>query len=156
MDGAVVGYLLLPIYSAVNLCDRSWGTREQHNGEDEGLWGWRKYPIMLWKKFSSCFLSKCLRLKPAAEEEKLIEEDTAGRDSALHTRSLAESDTISVDISLNLEDPKEYYYYYQDSPQMDEDALRWLRQHKSEVRFVFACNPCIVVILITIIMVRGP
>lgn len=58
------GYLLLLIYSAVNLCDRSWGTREQSLGEDEGLWGWRVYFIQAWKMVMSswccvrCFLTR--------------------------------------------------------------------------------------------------
>lgn len=130
----VSGYLLLPIYSAVNLCDRSWGTREQNSGEDEGLWGWRKYPLMVWRKFSTCFLSKCLRPKQEEEVEE-SGEDVDGHDSALKRRSVADSDSLSGDVSLNLEDPKDYYYY-QDSPQMDEGAIRWLRHHKSEVSCV--------------------
>jgi hypothetical protein len=44
---------LLLIYSAANLCDRSWGTREQVSGEDEGLWGWRVYIIQAWKVITS-------------------------------------------------------------------------------------------------------
>ena len=125
------GYLLLPIYSAVNLCDRSWGTREQSNGEDEGVWGWRKYPIMAWKKFSTCFLSNCLKTKHEDGLVALTQEDAVDTDSEMTRRSVAESDSLS----LNLEDPKDYYYYYQDTPQMEEDAMRWLRQQKSEVSF---------------------
>ena len=137
------GYLLLPIYSAVNLCDRSWGTREQNNGEDEGLWGWRKYPIMLWKKISTCLLTiKCCKSKQSMESLLESEESaaplladgnsevTGGRDSSVRN-SVAESDSV---ISLSLEDQKDYYYYYTESPQMDEGAMKWLRQHKSEVR----------------------
>jgi hypothetical protein len=47
------GYLLLLIYSAANLCDRSWGTREQGSREDEGLWGWRVYITQAWKGMTS-------------------------------------------------------------------------------------------------------
>ena len=55
------GYLLLLIYSAANLCDRSWGTREQSSGEDEGLWGWRVYFIHAWRKLTSlwCCVKCC-------------------------------------------------------------------------------------------------
>ena len=57
------GYLLLLIYSAANLCDRSWGTREQSSGEDEGLWGWRVYFIRAWRKLTSlwCCVKCCWR-----------------------------------------------------------------------------------------------
>ena len=56
------GYLLLLIYSAANLCDRSWGTREQNSGgTDEGLWGWRVYFIKAWRAVASswCCVRSC-------------------------------------------------------------------------------------------------
>ena len=52
------GYLLLLIYSAANVCDRSWGTREQSSGEDEGIWGWKKHLVKGWNllPYSRCWL----------------------------------------------------------------------------------------------------
>ena len=52
------GYLLLLIYSAANVCDRSWGTREQSSGEDEGIWGWKKHLVKGWNllSYSRCCL----------------------------------------------------------------------------------------------------
>ena len=41
------------------------------------------------------------------------------------------SDSVS-DVSLNLVDQRDYYYYTGAS-QMDEGAMKWLRQYKSEV-----------------------
>ena len=117
----------MPIYSAINLCDRSWGTREQSNGDDEGLWGWRKYPLKLWKKVSASVLSKCCKSRQEVTES-LVESEEGGRESV--AQSIA-SDSVT-DVSLNLDDKRDYYYYTGAS-QMDEGAMKWLRQYKSEV-----------------------
>lgn len=78
------GYLLLLIYSAVNLCDRSWGTREQGSGEDEGLWGWRVYFFKAWDVVTSswycvrcCFKREGESLKAKDGRPKLEEESVA-------------------------------------------------------------------------------
>lgn len=57
-------------------------------------------------------------------------EGTGGRESTVRS-SAVDSESI---VSLNFEDQKDYYYYYTDSQQMDEAAMKWLRQQKSEVR----------------------
>lgn len=82
---------------------------------------------MLWKKVSTCLLSKCCKSRNE-EVESLIENDEAERES----RSVAESDSVYGDISLSLENQRDYYYYTE-SPQMEESAMKWLRQYKSEV-----------------------
>jgi hypothetical protein len=63
----IPGYLLLLIYSAANLCDRSWGTREQGSGEDEGLWGWRVYITQAWKVVTSTWC--CVRCLSRSTKE---------------------------------------------------------------------------------------
>ena len=79
------------------------------------------------------------RVLEAAEESRApllppdgSSEGTAagGRESTVRS-SAVDSESI---VSLNLEDQKDYYYYYTESPQMDEAAMKWLRQQKSEVR----------------------
>ena len=97
---------------------------------------------MAWKKLRS-LLTKCCKSKRMLNvgEEEAEEsaapllpggnlEHSVGRDSTVRN-SVAESDSIS---SLSLEDQKDYYYYYTESPQMDERAMKWLKQHKSEVK----------------------
>lgn len=86
---------------------------------------------MIWTKLSTCLLSKCC--KSRSEVVNLLETEEAGRDSVAQ-RSVAESDSLYGDVSLNLGDQKDYYYYYNDTPQMEECALKWLKQYKSEVR----------------------
>ena len=75
-----IGYLLLLIYSAANLCDRSWGTREKSTKSDEGLWGWRVYIIKAWKVITSArCCTSVMRLEvnddKGAEENGNIEDE---------------------------------------------------------------------------------
>ncbi len=93
---------------------------------------------MLWKKLLSCYHTiKCCQSNQEESEESaapLLPDGgssvtTRGRDSTVRN-SVAESDSI---VSLSLEDQKDYYYYYSEYPQMDERAMKWLKQHKSEV-----------------------
>ena len=84
---------------------------------------------MCWKKASFCFPKYLKKRLAGGEGESLIEPQEPG-----HDVQGDEADRMSVaesEITLSLED--HCYYYDNDSPQMEEDAMRWLRQHKSEV-----------------------
>lgn len=116
------------------MSDRSWGTREQSTGEDEGLWGWRKYPIIAWDKFSSFVYSRCCKKKG---------EDRPEDEQATETSKLpVDSETVSVysgfsgistDLTLADDPNSEYNHIYQEPTPLNEDALKWLRENKSEV-----------------------
>ena len=69
----MAGYLLLLIYSAANLCDRSWGTREHSTGADEGLWGWRRYIIKAWNKLILMWCCIKCYTGGTTEKEKIID-----------------------------------------------------------------------------------
>lgn len=85
---------------------------------------------MLWKKISPCLLTfKCCKHKNEEVESLVVSEEPAGHES----RSVTESDSLYGDVSLNLEDQRDDYYYYTETPQMEECAMKWLRQYKSEV-----------------------
>ncbi len=70
------GYLLLLIYSAANLCDRSWGTREQNSGADEGLWGWRVYLLKAWRVITSSWC--CVHCCFSRQDKVAVVEEGGG------------------------------------------------------------------------------
>ena len=56
--------------------------------------------------------------------ESLIESEEPGQES----RSVTESDSLYGDVSLNLEDQRDDYYYHTEAPQMEECAMKRQRQ----------------------------
>lgn len=66
------GYLLLLIYSAANLDNETWGTREAGNSEDRGLLGCGRYFKKAWDALVAC----CVGLRCCKPEKvKVIKEE---------------------------------------------------------------------------------
>lgn len=125
-----IGYLLLPIYSAANLCDRSWGTREQNNGEDEGMWGWRKYPIRFWQALLG-YVNNRVKKSDEVEESRLLLREGSEFDNESR-RGPLDIESLYGDMALSVDEQKDQYNC-SDLCQMDQDAMDWLRQLKAEV-----------------------
>lgn len=70
MLGLPSGYLLLLIYSAANLDNQSWGTRENKVEEDKGLQGWIDKLKQCFGKCVKCCLWCCRRELPLEEERE--------------------------------------------------------------------------------------
>ena len=99
------GYLFLIIYSACNINNRSWGTREETKSKNSSNSGnWLDYFLDKWYSFTG-FLSKCVK------KEK-------------HTKvtDTAEDSMIKTDITNNPLVPH--------SKELDAEVKEWLHKHK--------------------------
>ena len=133
--GLPSGYLILLIYSAANLDNRSWGTREGNTaggGSGSGKKSIKNFLKMVWEKLSVCCLVCCLRdkhyslIKPKKQESESTPQTSVATGTATDEQPSQAKSSSSTD-------SEQTYTACVPDMKMDADTDKWLKDLGCEV-----------------------